>query len=180
MKRRVFLGLVAAGALAGCGAGRDRTRRESGGLFGRRRARRAAATSPENTNPLIPQGADSEESLFSSIQRRRREQPYEGTPVAVVTALEAKQASGGVIVRVEGLSLRQGAFDVRLVPDNPEASPVNGVLGYELRAVQPADTPQGPESARMLLAGVFVSRKTLDEVREIRVRAAQNERIIRL
>jgi hypothetical protein len=165
MKRRVFLGLAAAGALAGCGA--------------RRRTRRAARADAENTNPLIPEG-DEEGGLFQSIQERRRNAPYEGTPVATITSAEIEPASGGVILRVEGLTLRQDAFNVRLVPEHPQGEPVNGVIIYELRAEQPEDTPQGPERARQVLAAVFISRKKLGAAREIRVRAAHNERVIRL
>ena len=164
MKRRVFLGLAVAGLLAGCGPGR--------------RARRATRNDPDNPNPLIPR--EEEGGLFQSIQERRRDAPYEGTPVAAITNAEIKPASGGVILRVEGLTLRQEAFDVRLIPDHPQGEAVNGVISYELRAEQPEDAPQGPERARQVLAAVFISRKKLGAAREIRVRGAQNERVIRL
>jgi hypothetical protein len=179
MKRRVFLGLAAAGVLAGCGAGRERPRRR--GLFSGRRARRAAEAEAEaaNTNPLIPK-RDEEEGIFSSMQRRRRDPPYEGTPVAAITNAELKPTSGGVLLRVEGLTLREGAHSVRLIPDHPEGEAIDGVIGYELRAEQPEDTPQGPERARRILAAVFISRKKLGGAREIRVRGGQNERVIRL
>jgi hypothetical protein len=169
MKRRVFLGLAAASVLTGCGAGR----RE------RRAARRAAKAEAANANPLIPERSE-DEGIFASMQRRRRDPPYEGTPVAAITSAEIKPVSGGVMLRVEGLTLRQDAFGVRLIPDAKEGGPVNGVIGYELRAVQSETAPQGPERARQVLAAVFISRKQLSGAREIRVRGAQNERAIRL
>ncbi|MET4130383.1 hypothetical protein [Roseovarius sp. MBR-6] len=177
MKRRVFLGLAAAGVLAGCGAGRERPRRR--GLFSGRRTRRAAEAEAANTNPLIPE-RDEDEGIFASMQRRRRDPPYTGTPVAAITNAELKPASGGMLLRVEGLTLREGAFGVRLIPDNPEGEAIDGVIGYELRAEQPEDTPQGPERARRILAAVFISRQKLRGAREIRVRGGQNEQVIRL
>lgn len=180
MERRIFLGLAAAGALAGCGGFRD-SRANPRNWFSGRRARRsqeAAASADEPVNPLIPKrGEDEEGGIFSG--RRRRDAPYEGTPVAVVSAFELKPVSGGGLVAVEGLTLRQGAYDVRLIPEDPDGQPVGGVLRYELRAVQPEDTPQGPERTREVLAAAFVSNKVLESTNEIRVRGAQNERVIR-
>lgn len=178
MQRRVFLGLAAVGALAGCGGFRD-SRANPRNWFSGRRARRsqeAAASAEEPVNPLIPERDEEEGGLFSRLRQKR---PYEGTPVAVVSAFELKPVSGGGLVAVEGLTLRQGAFDVRLIPEDPDGQPVGGVLRYELRAVQPEDTPQGPERTREVLAGAFVSNKVLESTTEIRVRGAQNERVIR-
>lgn len=175
MKRRVFIGLMAAGALAGCGGFRT-SRANPRNWFGRSASRRTGrATEEENANPLIPKRNEEEGGIFDSI--RERNQRYDGTPVAVVSALEVRPATGGAIIAVEGISLRQGAYDVRLILETPEAEPADGVLSFELRAVQPEDTPQGPERARLVLAGAFVSDKTLNAVREIRVRGLQNERV---
>jgi len=164
--------------LAGCGGFRN-SRANPRNWFSGRRARRsqeAAASADEPVNPLIPSRDEEEGGLFSRLREKR---PYEGTPVAVVSAFELKPVSGGGLVSVEGVTLQQGAFDVRLIPDNPEGEPVGGVLRFELRAVQPTDTPQGPERARQVLAAAFVSNKVLNATSEIRVRGAQNERVIR-
>lgn len=176
MKRRYFIGLAAASALTGCGGFRE-SRANPRNWFGRRGTpRRSIPASEENTNPLIPTRDEDEGGIFS---RRRGEPPYEGTPVAVISDFELKPVSGGALISVEGVTLRQGAFSVRLIPDNPEGEPVNGVLGFELRAVQPEDTVQGPERTRQVLAGAFIPTKSLEAANVIRVRGAQNERVIR-
>jgi hypothetical protein len=171
MQRRVFLSMAGAFVLAGCGGSRLNPRN----WFGRsRERRRAAAEAPaEPTNPLIP---ERENTIFS---RRREPEVYEGTLVDQVTMLEVKPTTDGAIVRVEGLPLRQGVYDVRLVPDTPEGEPVNGVLGYELRAIQPDNTPQGPERSLRVIAAVAISKQTVERTSEIRVRGARNEQISR-
>ena len=89
-----------------------------------------------------------------------------------------ERTSDGGIVRVEGVALRQGAFDVRLVSDT-ENEPVNGVLELRLMAIQPEDQPQGSERARTVLAGVFLSNQALERANEIRVIGARNEQVSR-
>jgi len=171
MQRRVFLSMTGATVLAGCGGSRLNPRNWFGRSRERRRTRAEAPSEP--TNPLIP---EREDTIFS---RRREPEVYEGTLVDQVTLLEVKPTTDGAIVRVEGLPLRQGAYDVRLVPDTPEAEPVNGVLGFELRAIQPDNTPQGPERSRRVVTAVAVSRQSIERTSEIRVRAARNEQITR-
>ncbi|MBW4975662.1 hypothetical protein KZZ08_18695 [Roseovarius mucosus] len=171
MQRRVFLSLVAMSALAGCG-GYRRSRANPRNWFGRSTPRRRTAEpAPANTNPLIPERED-------TIFRRRRDKVYEGTPVDQVTRMVIERTSDGGIVRVEGVALRQGAFDVRLVSDT-ENEPVNGVLELRLMAIQPEDQPQGSERARTVLAGVFLSNQALERANEIRVIGARNEQISR-
>jgi hypothetical protein len=174
MKRRVFLGLATAGVLAGCGGFRE-SRVNPRNWFGRSRSRRreaAAAADPE-VNPLIPQDGE-ETGIFDAIRRRRKDPPYTGTPVAEITALSVERATGGAIVRARGQATEQGVHDVRLIPDVPEGEPVGGVLGYELRAVHEGT---GAGQPREVEAAVFVSDKTLESVRDIRVRGLRNERV---
>ncbi|MDZ7708994.1 MAG: hypothetical protein U5K36_01975 [Roseovarius sp.] len=171
MKRRVFLGLAAAGVLAGC-SGFGESRMNPRNWFGRSRSRsRNAPAEDPNANPLIPE--QEQGGLFDRI---RKEKPYEGTLVAEVTGLEVERATGGAIIKVRGLASQQEIYDVRLVPDNEDDEPVGGVLGYELRAVHSLEAPERP---REVQAAVFVSDKALGQVREIRVRGAQNERVSR-
>jgi hypothetical protein len=174
MQRRVFLSITGAFALAGCSGFRD-SRINPRNWFGRStaRPRQAAATSGESGNPLIP---EEEGGIF---RRRNRAEDYQGSPVDQITALDVERTSDGAIIRATGRTARQGAFDVRLVPDQPMDSPVSGVLSYELQAVQPADAPQGPARARQIQAGVFVSNQTLEPVTELRVRGLRNERVSR-
>jgi len=171
MQRRVFLSMVGAVALAGCGQSRLNPRN----WFGRSSERRRTPVEEpaEPTNPLIP---ERENTIFS---RRREKEVYEGTLVDQVTAMEVTPTTDGAIVRVEGLPLRQGVYDVRLVPETPEAEPVNGLLGFELRAIQPETSPQGSERSRRVVAAVAVSREAIERTSEIRVRGARNERITR-
>jgi len=178
MKRRVFLGLAAAGALAGCGGFRD-SRINPRNWFGRSQSRRRAdAAADPDANPLIPeQGEDV--GLFDAIRNRRRNAPYPGTLVAQVADLAVERATGGAIIRVRGLAAQQEVHDVRLVPDEPDGEPVSGVLGYELRAVHAPLSAGSVARRREVQVAVFVSDKTLKDVREIRVRGVQNERVSR-
>ncbi|WP_417727236.1 hypothetical protein [Roseovarius sp.] len=171
MQRRVFLSLAAVSVLAGCGGYRQ-SRANPRNWFGRSRSRRRTAEpKPENTNPLIPERED-------TIFRRNREKVYEGTPVDQVTRVVVERTSDGGIIRVDGLSLRQGAFDVRLISDT-ESEPVNGVLEYKLMAVQTENQPQGSERARTVMAAVFVSSQKLARTDVIRVIGARNEQVTR-
>lgn len=173
MKRRVFLSLAAAGVLAGCGGFRE-SRANPRNWFGRSRSRRrdAAAADPD-VNPLIPERGE-DTGILDAIRRRRKDAPYTGTPVAEIAALSVERASGGAIIRVRGLAAQQDVHDVRLIADTPDGEPAGGVLGYELRAVHAPETTAQP---REVEAAVFVSDKTLETVREIRVRGLRNERV---
>ncbi|MFU8777312.1 MAG: hypothetical protein ACNA7M_06545 [Roseovarius sp.] len=171
MQRRVFLSLVAMSALAGCGGYRQ-SRANPRNWFGRSRSRaKPTAQAPEITNPLIPNRDD-------AVFRGRRQRIYEGTPVDQVTRMVIERTSDGAIVRVEGVTLRQGAFDVRLISET-DREPVNGVLELRLMAMQPENQPQGSERARTVLAAVFVSNQKLDRAKEIRVIGGRNEQVSR-
>lgn len=171
MRRRIFLSLAGASVLAGCGGFRQ-SRVNPRNWFGRGRSRRVAPAAEGTDNPLIPERAD-------SIFRRRREEVYLGTPVDQVTEMVIERTSDGGIVRVTGLPLRQGAYDVRLVPDNTRGEPVNGTIGFQLMAVQPDDQPQGTARQREVRAAVFVSAAKLERTEAIRVRGARNEQVSR-
>ena len=170
MQRRVFLSMTGAFALTGC-SGFRQSRINPRNWFGRSTARPRNTDATDGSNLLIP---EREDSIF---RRGTREEVYKGTPVDQITALTVERTSDGAIIRVTGQTLQQGAFDVRLVPDQPVDAPVNGVLSYELRAVQPSDTPQGPARTRQVQAGVFVSNQTLERVTAVRVRGLRSERV---
>jgi hypothetical protein len=171
MQRRVFLSLATVSVLAGCGGFRQ-SRANPRNWFGRSRSRRRAAEpASENTNPLIPERED-------TIFRRNRKEVYEGTPVDQVTQMVIEPTSDGGIIKVTGLSLRQGAFDVRLISDS-DGEPVNGVLEYRLMALQSEEGAQGSERARTVTAGEFVSAQKLERANVIRVIGARNEQVSR-
>lgn len=106
------------------------------------------------------------------------DKPYDGTLVDQVESLVVERTSTGAIIRATGITARQGAFDVQLIPLNG-AEPVNGVLSFELRAVQPLNTFQGPPRTRTIQAGARLSVQTLDNIREVRVISRRNTRTAR-
>ncbi|MEM7733110.1 MAG: hypothetical protein AAF280_10040 [Pseudomonadota bacterium] len=112
------------------------------------------------------------------ILRDKDDEPYTGTLVDQVTSLEIKRTTTGGIVSVSGLTTRQGAFDVRLVPRN-QGIPVDGVLTYELRALQPIETLQGPERTRRIQAAAPLSVQELELIRTVQVVARRNTRTSR-
>lgn len=168
MRILLALTMVSSMVLAGCGGLRD-SRANPANWFGKSKSRPVAAAPSETVNPLIPEQED-------SIFRRNKAEVYEGTPVDQITDLRVERTSDGAIISVTGLSTRQGAFDVRLVPDNRDSRPVNGVLSYKLLALQPDNTPQGPTVARTVHAAEFISTQTLEEARTITVTGGRNER----
>ena len=106
------------------------------------------------------------------------EEPYLGTMVDQVTSLEIQRTTTGAIVTVSGVTTRQGAYDVRLVALNNGAI-VDGVLTYELRALQPIQTAQGPERTRRIQAAAPISVQELELVRTVQVVARRNTRTSR-
>lgn len=158
--------------LSGCGGWSD-SRANPKNWFGNSRSETVIASDPaqggaEEVNPLIER--DRRDSIFS---RDRRAPTYDGTLVDQITALSVEPTTTGAIVKVTGVTLRQGAFDVRLVRDN-EDGPVDGVMSYSLRALQPVNTPQGNQRTREIQAGDFLSSNELALTRVIRVQGARN------
>lgn len=173
MQRRALLLMLGSGlALAACGRVRD-SNLNPGNWFGRsraeRRVARAPAKTPEEINPLIPEQRD---SIF---RRKTDEEKYDGTLIHAISDMVVEQTPGGAIIRVTGVSLRQGAFDVRLSAENDEEA-VNGVLTYRMEAVQPTNMPQGTQRSRTVHVARFVSTQTLRDVRTIRVVGASGAR----
>jgi hypothetical protein len=167
--RKTVAGLVVLSlTLAGCSGWRD-SRINPGNWFGNSRAEaRAQSATPAQTNPLIPE----ETSIF---RRNKKEEVYLGTPVDQIVDLAIERTSSGAIVKATGQTLQQGAYDVRLTSDT-EGAPVDGVLTLEMKALQPLNTPQGPERVRRVTAGYFLSNQDLDQTRTIRVLGDRNAR----
>ncbi len=165
--RKSLAGLVILSlTLSACGGWRD-SRVNPSNWFGNSRSEPVAQPqSAAQTNPLIPE----QTSLF---RRRAVDEVYEGTPVDQITALAVERTSSGAIIRVEGVTLRQGAYDVRLTSET-QGEPVNGVLELTLAAVQPDTTPQGPEQTRTVTIGRALSENDLSEITTVRVIGARN------
>jgi len=174
MRTLVTILVVSSLVLAGCGRVRE-SKLNPGNWFGQSRverveARRAkTAKDAAEANPLIPAQRP------SVFRKKSDEESYEGTPVHSIESLIVERSSGGAIVRATGLALRQGVYDVRLISET-DGEPVDGVLTYELQALQPTRTPQGPRQTRMVDAAVFISTQTLETVKAIRVAGATNAR----
>ena len=162
MRSLVTLLTISSLTLAGC-SGFSESRVNPANWFGQSRtAERSAPAGNAAVNPLIPEKSN---SIF---RRKSDAETYAGTPIYAVQTVVVEPSAGGAIVKATGISLQQGAFDVRLLPENGGA-PIEGMLTYTMRAIQRVDTPQGPEQTRRVSAGQFVSRQTLDEVRGVRV-----------
>ena len=158
MKKKIGLLLVVTLTLSACGRVRDSAINPFN-WFGR--AETVETTEAAEVNPLIPQ---ERESIL-----RRPEAEYAGTLVAELTTLRIERVAGGAIIRVKGIASTQGAFDVRMEPENEDQEPVKGVLTYTLLAVQPPGFRQGPAQSREITAAVFRTDQELANVRTIRV-----------
>ena len=166
MRKSVAVLVILSMTLAGCGGWRD-SRMNPGNWFGKSRAEaRTQTQTPAQINPLIPE----ETSIF---RRSRKEEVYLGTPVDQIVAMTVERTSAGAIIKATGQTVRQGAFDVRLVSET-DGEPVDGVLTLEMKAVQPVNMPQGPERVRRATAGYFVTNQDLAGIQTIRVLAARN------
>ena len=161
--------LVSALALSGCG-----TKLNPMNWFGPSKSRPVQKQTQAEKNPLIPEGGD---TIFSG--RRKKKDVYLGTPVAEVTALEIDRTADGAIIRAQGRAVRAGAYDVRLVADDPAQAP-DGVLSFTLSARAPdGATVYGGGTGVAVQAAQFVETADLRNVREVRVHAVTNERVTR-
>ncbi|MBZ8119061.1 hypothetical protein KUD11_10430 [Roseovarius sp. LXJ103] len=163
--------------LTGCSGFRDSAANPATWFSGeraaeRRASREAGIAADATTNPLIP------ERRASIFRRNSGEEVYEGTAIYAVSSVSVEPASGGSIIKATGISLRQGAYDVRLMPEN-DGNPVDGVLTYRLEALQPTDRRQGPEQTRRVSAADFLSTQTLAGVQSVRVIGATNSQTAR-
>lgn len=163
MRKSIGVLLVSTLVLTSCGTVRD-SRLNPFNWFGR--AEKVEVVSEKEVNPLIPR---KRESIF-----QRDEADYAGTPVASLTTLKVERVSGGALIRVQATAAAQGAFEVVLQPENENEKPVDGVLTYNLLALQPVGQPQGTTRSREINAARFRTDQDLTGVRIIRVVAAQN------
>ncbi|WP_299844075.1 hypothetical protein [uncultured Roseovarius sp.] len=164
MRRFVAILVVSSIVLSGCSRLRD-SRINPGNWFGGGSSQ-PAVTNGSEANPLIPKQ--------TRIRRKDKRKIYRGTPVDQVTSVQVEPTTSGAIIRVSGVSLQQGAHDVRLTSEN-DGEPIGGVLTLRLRALQPTNTPQGQARQRTLHAGRFVSNNDLALTNTIRVIGARNE-----
>ncbi|MBI6629081.1 hypothetical protein [Pontibaca salina] len=159
MKKSLTVLLVGSLFLAGCNS-----RLNPGNWFG---AGQSVATTPETAaNPLIPQRSGML-SRPPEVDRSER--------IATISDLVVERQPGGAIIRATGIGARQGAFEARLAPTNPDLLSEDGVMTFDFRLLYPqSPTPVGTEWSRSVTAAYTVTNQQLEGVRAIRVRGAQN------
>jgi hypothetical protein len=166
MRRFLAVLVISSVTLSGCGRLRD-SNANPANWFGKRNPGPVATApgEPAEVNPLIPQK--------TSVFKRNKSENYIGTPVANITSMTIERLPTGAILHVTGVSLQQGAYDVRLISDS-KGDPVNGVLTFKLKAVQPLDQPQGSQQARTIHAARFVSNSNLESASVIQIIGGRN------
>lgn len=155
--------------LSACGGWRDSGVNPSN-WFGKSRSQPAPQASAANPNPLIPER--------TSVFRKDKRETYEGTLLDEVTSLTIERTSTGAIIRVTGKSRMQGAYDIRLTSQT-EGKPVDGVLTFSLKALQPQDQGLGSNAGRTVRVGRYISSEVLLQTKSIRVVAERNVRSTR-
>ncbi|PJE37465.1 hypothetical protein CVM52_06780 [Pseudooceanicola lipolyticus] len=166
MRKSISLILIASLITASCGWRDSRVNPRN--WFGNSRDVPVEVVDAE-ANPLIPR------------QRRgalaREERPDASVPIASVIELNVEPTTSGAIVHATGIAERQGAFQARLVPDNPELEPTDGVLSFSFRVLYPNQaTPVGSEFSRTIHEAYSLTLDELARIRVIRVVAAGNAR----
>lgn len=190
MRHTVVVVILSSLLVSACGGGLRESRLNPANWFGRSTSTetepgtvRTADGRVQEVNPLIGERAQSKlvaanrktVSGSGSIFDRNKEEIYRGTLVDQVTDLKIEPTATGAIVRAIGVTSRQGAFDVRLIPLN-QGDPVDGVLTYEFLAMQPINTAQGPLHTRQIEAARPLTKPDLEKIRTIRVIAKRNTR----
>ena len=149
---RTTVALCLALAATGCGLAQSRLnpftwfgKRETVVVDGRRPVTEGAVLILEDPRPLVDQ----------------------------VTSVSVERAAGGAIVKAEGVPIRQGSYNVDLVPENGGV-PQDGTLVLSFRAIPDLVQPQGTVRSRAVFGGAFLTDGDLAGVRAIRVQAARN------
>jgi len=171
MHKTVSTLLIATLLLTGCG----NSRLNPFNWFGRAQSEPVDAAEAEEINPLIP----AQTGILSSSRRARNADP-DTDPIATVQALRVERVPGGAILRATAVDSRQGAYGVKLVPENDDELPIDGVLTYSLERQLPQEQrPVGPEQTREVIVARAVTDQQLAGVRTIRVVAEQNVMTVR-
>ena len=156
--------LVASLVVASCGWRDSRVNPRN--WFGKSREV-ATETEQVEVNPLIP---NRRRGVFA-----RPEKVDLSVPVATITELTVERTNTGAIIVATGIAERQGAYDVRLVPDSESLTPEDGVLSFTFRTLYPRrGSAVGSEFSRTVRDGYSIATGDLEGVRTIRVKAAQN------
>lgn len=155
--------------LTNCGGWRD-SKANPGNWFGGSRDIPTAAQA-EDVNPLIPA------RRTSILSKKPTAYVDHSVPITRVTQLRVERTNTGAIIHATGVGSRQGMFEVRLKPDDPEQLPVKGVLSYSFRVHYPQkSTPAGAEATRRVNVAISLTHQQMEGVRTIRVSGAENAR----
>ena len=184
MRLSLSILLISAMTLAGCGGLRD-SRANPSNWFGKKNAVEKSVQTKtaeiQPSNPLIPdptfkkQNARNINSVKKTgiFRRRNKITPYEGTLVGQVTDIDIEPTGKGSIIRITGISDRNGIYDVRVISDNDD-KPVDGVLTFSRKALQPINKPSGAVRSRTIHTAQFITNQVLEETKVIRVIGAHN------
>ncbi len=166
--------LVASLTLGGCAVVRDSAVNPFN-WFGRSTSVPVeTATADQQVNPLIPQRT----GFFR--RRATAKETYVGEPFGEVVDMTIERIDEGAIIRVTGRAARQGVYAVRLIPENEDLLPVDGVLTFRLEGIEPRrDMPQGAPQTREVVVAQKVTNQQLRGVRTIRVEGLTNARVAR-
>ncbi|WP_136635618.1 hypothetical protein [Pseudooceanicola onchidii] len=159
MRKTIPLLLASALVLTSCGAVRD-SRYNPFNWFGRGESRQIENV--EGRNPLLPR-----RSLLAA-----REKDDNRTPIQQVTLLAIERNPSGAILRAEGVTAYQAAYDLglRLVED---VEVPEGTLRYAFVAYQPRRAV-GTEASRRVVTAIELTDAELASVRRIEVVGAAN------
>ena len=156
--------LLASFVLSSCGTVRD-SRVNPFNWFGRSQP---AQTQPsEAVNPLLPRQR--------SRLLKRPDEIYQGVAISTVSEMKIERTISGAIIHATGVANRQGGYDARLTPVNPDELPLDGVLSYTFDVVYPRrNSPAGAERTRQITVARSLTHEELQGVRVIRVQGVQN------
>lgn len=160
MYRPLAVLLIGSLALAGCNS-----KLNPANWFG---SGRSVPVQGSADNALIPEHRP---GLLS-----RREAPDLSQPIAQVSDLVVERKRGGAILRATGVATRQGAFEARLVPTDPELRPdETATLTFDFLVVYPeGETETGSTHTRSITAAYSLTDHQLENIRAIQVRGAEN------
>jgi hypothetical protein len=171
MRKSVIILLAATLILSSCGGWRD-SRANPRNWFGSSSSTPVASVDAQGqaTNPLVPQKAA--KGAFS-----RPDAVDLSVPIQIVSELTIEPTPAGAIVRATGLAQRQGAYGAVLRAEQTDPETDKGVLSFTFRVIYPQDaTIVGSERTRMIYAARTLSRKELQGISTIRVKAETNIR----
>jgi len=159
MRKTIPLLLIAALVLSSCGRLRD-TRLNPFNWFGRAESRQLEEG--EVRNPLLPRRSILADPKKADLRPR----------VQQVTGLVIERLPSGAIVRAEGVTAYQGAYEVDLRRVEDAELPAERLI-FEFVARQPRGAV-GTQPSRTVVAAVELSNQDLLTVRTIEVLGAAN------